>query len=378
MIESVSGWRELLRCPVCLGRLSSGAGEAGFACPGCGLDFPCPHNIPVMVPAAHRRRGVKESTELAAQLDEHLATYEDRATNEKVKGRIAGVLAAHGIAAGPRSRILEIGCGPFESLHDAPGEIKVGVDLLATSYLERLPFRRARSNVVEAFAEVLPFPDGSFDIAVSRNSLDHLNDPELALREIRRVLRDGGTCVLACYIDSDPFVTHEPFVLTQRFIDRFVTRLFSVVATHRRRREGGTGWDWIELVLAPRPGPAGHRPFGPDVFDAVAESYLELFARGYAAVARGDLESGIGFLRRSVAANGEYFWNAACLASAYFRCGRDREGRELAREICDNIRKGGYPDVESPRNALEKVLGPAAGAMSRWSRILNFFAGKPI
>lgn len=378
MIETVSGWRELLCCPVCLGGLSPDAGGAGFACPRCGLDFPCQRNVPVMMPAAHRSRGIKESTELAAQLDEHLRTYEDLSTNETVKGRVAGVLAAHGIGAGPGSRILEIGCGPFESLHDVPGEVKVGVDLLATSYLERLPFRRARSNVVEAFAEVLPFRDGSFDVVVSRNSLDHLNDPELALQEIRRVLDRAGTCVVECYIDSDPFVTHEPFVLTQRFIDGFVTRFFEVRDARRRKREGGGGWDWIELVLAPRALPARHRPFDPSIFDAVAESYLELFARGYAAVARGDLEAGIGLLRRSVDRKAEHFWNAACLASAYFRCGRDREGRELVREIGDNIRKGGYPYVESPEDALRRVLGPAAGAPSPWSRILNFFAGKPI
>jgi SAM-dependent methyltransferase len=42
------------------------------------------------------------------------------------------------------------------------------------------------------WAEALPFDDGSFDAVASFDVLEHVRDPALALREIRRVLRPCG------------------------------------------------------------------------------------------------------------------------------------------------------------------------------------------
>lgn len=72
----------------------------------------------------------------------------------------------------------------------------------------RLAAARAVANVdfVEATADALPFPDGSFDLAVSRFSIHHWPDPAAAFREIARVLRPGGRAVLIDLVA--PEVTH--------------------------------------------------------------------------------------------------------------------------------------------------------------------------
>lgn len=45
-------------------------------------------------------------------------------------------------------------------------------------------------------AQHLPYPDGYFDKVVCSSSLEHFKDDSLALKEMRRVLKDGGRVVL--------------------------------------------------------------------------------------------------------------------------------------------------------------------------------------
>jgi ubiquinone/menaquinone biosynthesis C-methylase UbiE len=47
-----------------------------------------------------------------------------------------------------------------------------------------------------ADAESLPFPAEAFDLVHSKDSLHHMSDPEKALAEYRRVLRQGGTALI--------------------------------------------------------------------------------------------------------------------------------------------------------------------------------------
>ncbi|QEM72850.1 methyltransferase domain-containing protein [Deinococcus radiodurans R1 = ATCC 13939 = DSM 20539] len=52
-------------------------------------------------------------------------------------------------------------------------------------------------GVTAGQAEALPFPDGTFDVALLVRVLAHLPDPARALAEAWRVLRPGGQLVLA-------------------------------------------------------------------------------------------------------------------------------------------------------------------------------------
>ncbi len=51
-------------------------------------------------------------------------------------------------------------------------------------------------EVVHGSAEVVPFPDRSFDCAVSFLTLCSVDNPERVLRELRRVLCDDGILLL--------------------------------------------------------------------------------------------------------------------------------------------------------------------------------------
>jgi SAM-dependent methyltransferase len=95
-------------------------------------------------------------------------------------------------------RVLDIGCGPRRELDwaDMAAE-RVGLDPLADSYRELLPDRAEHEmRYVTGVAERMPFPDASFDIVVSVNSLDHVEDVSRVAAEVKRVLSPGGTFVL--------------------------------------------------------------------------------------------------------------------------------------------------------------------------------------
>lgn len=75
-----------------------------------------------------------------------------------------------------------------------------------------------------ADGEHLPFEDQSFDLIHSKDSLHHMQQPELALREYRRVLKPGGTALIVeanCYnptlfVHITKLLGHEHFT-RQRF-----------------------------------------------------------------------------------------------------------------------------------------------------------------
>jgi SAM-dependent methyltransferase len=95
-------------------------------------------------------------------------------------------------------RLLDIGCGtkPRASLFKGLVDHHVGVDHVNTLH--------DKSNIdLFATAYEIPVKSTSFDHAICTAVLEHLEEPELALRECWRVLKRGG---MAIY--SVPFIWH--------------------------------------------------------------------------------------------------------------------------------------------------------------------------
>jgi ubiquinone/menaquinone biosynthesis C-methylase UbiE len=94
-------------------------------------------------------------------------------------------------------RVLDVGSGTGLSFaHYSAGADVVGVEPDPHMLQRARPRAEAlgrRIPLLEACAEALPFPDASFDAAVSALVLCTVQDLEQALGELRRVLRPGGT-----------------------------------------------------------------------------------------------------------------------------------------------------------------------------------------
>lgn len=91
-----------------------------------------------------------------------------------------------------QGRILDIGCGIYGLpyyLEDCPLELVSAIEPLEM-------VRSPRFEVVQGFAEFLPWKDQSFGTIVCGTSLDHVLCLETSLKEIRRVLRSDGKFVI--------------------------------------------------------------------------------------------------------------------------------------------------------------------------------------
>jgi len=112
-----------------------------------------------------------------------------------------GVETAAPLVAG---RALDVGCGdkPWQALFTEVDSY-IGLDYLGPSATAK-----AALNVdVCGDATELPFRSGSFDSVIAMEVLEHVKQPEMALSEIKRVLRPDGYLVVTV-----PFLyrVHDP------------------------------------------------------------------------------------------------------------------------------------------------------------------------
>ncbi|MGQ0501824.1 MAG: class I SAM-dependent methyltransferase [Panacagrimonas sp.] len=104
---------------------------------------------------------------------------------------LAGLYAER---AKPIRRVLEAGGGSF-SHFKVPPDADVYVLDIEHGQLAR---NQTGGLGVQGDIQRLPVRDGSFDLVVCFNVIEHLPDPAAALNEMRRVLAPGGVLLLGC------------------------------------------------------------------------------------------------------------------------------------------------------------------------------------
>jgi len=112
-------------------------------------------------------------------------------------------------AAGKRTdgKALVDGCGVGMYLHhmSEPFARVVGLDI----EYERLKDAQVlEKNVLNGVGEHLPFPENTFDLVLSHEVLEHVQDDQATINEIVRVLSPGGRLILFCPNRGYPFETH--------------------------------------------------------------------------------------------------------------------------------------------------------------------------
>lgn len=130
-------------------------------------------------------------------------------------------------------RVLDLGCGTGYGTRDllaagARDIVAIDLDPKNVAYAKR-HFERDGVRFLVADVAALPADLGSFEVAVSSNVFEHLDDPEQAIRDLERHLSTGGIFLMAVppITDAGTLALHldNPFHRSNLFV-----------------------WDWAELL----------------------------------------------------------------------------------------------------------------------------------
>ncbi len=170
----------ILQCPAC--RHSLKRQESLLRCDQCHTEYPLRGDVPVFVPeatqnvvGAHRGKTFAFKRIVKLLQAPHHSVYFSNLSPSYGEGKeLKQYLRDH-----PDLTILNIGSlsGDLRTLHP---------------HIWNLDIVHYPSVDIVADAHHLPFRDGSLDMILFKNVLEHIRDPALAMSEIHRVLKPGG------------------------------------------------------------------------------------------------------------------------------------------------------------------------------------------
>lgn len=144
--------------------------------------------------------------------------------------------------------VLDLGCGEgrFCRMLAARGAKTTGIDP-TQAFLEHASLAHPEGRYVQAVGETLPFSGESFDLVVTYLTLIDIPDFRGAIREVARVLRPGGSAVVA---NLNSFATTRP---TAWYRDKEGNKLHLAVEDYFEERALVLEWSGISIINWHRP-----------------------------------------------------------------------------------------------------------------------------
>lgn len=216
-----------------------------------------------MSPASSRYK------QIAAAFHRQATAYDHHV---QVQKRVVAHLAAQVplLLDGRPAKVLDVGCGTGALLAAIrplqPQAALFGLDLALNMCRLARSSQSQQAGIVNADAAHVPFRDGVFDLIVSSSVLQWVEELDVCLRELCRVIRPGGFMRLSFFVEGTLGELQECFreaVATCNADDRRLSRLHRFHAPERIARSLGavtdlecidveyeTDVDWYESVAA--------------------------------------------------------------------------------------------------------------------------------
>jgi 2-polyprenyl-3-methyl-5-hydroxy-6-metoxy-1,4-benzoquinol methylase len=136
-------------------------------------------------------------------------------------------------------RVIDIGCGPTARCSCFVRAELIGIDPLARDY-DELPGNRMRSYYMTyalQAEETIPELNGTADVVVSLNCLDHCQDAEAVIRNMEKYLKPGGLGIISVdVLDSrinDPL---HPLRMQPETIATLIEEAGGIITSHEQGR----------------------------------------------------------------------------------------------------------------------------------------------
>ncbi|MBN1937550.1 MAG: methyltransferase domain-containing protein [Anaerolineae bacterium] len=198
---------EILVCPACHGELT--AGDEALRCEACGNAYPIQGSIPLMT-IGSSNDGFGHDL-YHAQLEGNF--FEKVFHSNRIDTLMRLITSELGIELG--SRALDVGCntGPMLVPLRRAGYQVAGIDISAhdVHQAERYLDEAGLSSGLLAVADgtQLPFRNGSFNLILLVDVLEHTDHAERIVAETRRLLAPGGAVVATVPWGYHPFVRYD-------------------------------------------------------------------------------------------------------------------------------------------------------------------------
>lgn len=117
-------------------------------------------------------------------------------------------------------RLLDVGCGGgfLSNALAKEGYQITGLDTSAESLrVAKAHDSTETVNYVQGDAYKIPFPDGSFEVITAMDFLEHVDKPELVVKEISRLLKPGGLFIFHTF-NRNPLA----YIVIIKFVEWFV------------------------------------------------------------------------------------------------------------------------------------------------------------
>jgi len=145
--------------------------------------------------------------------------------------------------------VMSIGPGPVGFLEGCDASIKIAVEPLANRFQKNGLLLPSNDVIyLNTGAEHIPLNDNFVEIAVSRNSLDHVDSPQQVVNEIWRVLKPNGHFILNVDIEHE-IRPLEPHSFSPTHIEQMLTQFQIVWKNVYEKSHGGDGRIFAALCI---------------------------------------------------------------------------------------------------------------------------------